>query len=205
VNDEMSTMKAAARARTQRERILAAAKACFVKNGFHAASMASIAKTAAMSPGLIYRYFDNKNAIILAIMEQQIEITRCRIRQLHASKDFAARIVDFFDEHEACDGNSMSMTLYLEMSAEATRDPQIAEALRKFDTAVCSEVANWLSRGREEGGYGLPDDITQARALMLLCLIEGLKLRGVRELVIDRSLLKKALDEIIALLVASPG
>lgn len=51
------------RAEKQRQRILAAARRCFVERGFHAASMATIADTAEMSQGLIYRYFESKNAI----------------------------------------------------------------------------------------------------------------------------------------------
>ena len=48
-----------ARSRSARS-ILDAAKKCFIEHGFHAASMANIAETAGMSPGLIYRYFENK-------------------------------------------------------------------------------------------------------------------------------------------------
>jgi AcrR family transcriptional regulator len=202
---EQPVAKASARTRVQRERILAAAQSCFVKSGFHAASMATIAETAGMSPGLIYRYFENKNAIILAIIEQQLTVARRRICQLRSSKNLPSRIVDFFDEKETCDENAMSTSLYLEISAEATRDPQIAEALRKFDVTVCAELADWLGRDRKEGGYGLPDDITPARALMLLCLIEGLKIRGARKFALDRDLLRTALDEIIASLVAAPA
>ncbi len=205
MSKEQPVTKASARTRLQKERILAAAQSCFVKSGFHAASMATIAETAGMSPGLIYRYFENKNTIILAIIEQQLTVARRRIRQLHGSRNLSARIVDFFDEDEKCDENAMSTVLYLEISAEATRDPQIAEALRQFDITVCSELADWLGRDREEGGYGLPDEITPARALMLLCLIEGLKIRSARELVVERGPFRKALDEIIASLVAYPA
>ena len=59
------TSKAQDRAEMQRNRILDAAQHCVIEHGFHAASMASIADTAGMSAGLIYRYFENKSAIIL--------------------------------------------------------------------------------------------------------------------------------------------
>lgn len=193
--------KAAARTQAQRERILAAARTCFLERGFHAASMAAIAQTAGMSPGLIYRYFENKNAIILAIIEQQLAVARRRIRDLHSSTHLAKRIVDYFDEPEDPDDDSMSSSLYLEISAQATRDPQIADALRKYDIAVCSELSDWLNRSRAEGGYGLPGDIAPARALVLLCLIEGLKLRGTREPALDLGSLGGTLDEIIGSLV----
>jgi AcrR family transcriptional regulator len=205
VSRERPETKAAARTRAQRERILAAAQSRFVESGFHAAGMATIAETAGMSPGLIYRYFESKNAIILAIIEQQLEVARCRIRELHSSKNLSRRIVDYFEERELQDKNSMSHALYLEISAQATRDPQIAEALRRYDLAVCSELGDWLRRSKREGGCGLPDNVVPARALMLLSLIEGLKLRGARGPELDRDILRNTLDEILDSLVAPPA
>ena len=64
------------RAEAQRERILCAAQKCFIEHGFHAASMANIAETAQMSAGLMYRYFENKNAIVLAIVQRQLDEKR---------------------------------------------------------------------------------------------------------------------------------
>jgi AcrR family transcriptional regulator len=193
--------KAEKRKQLQRERILDASRCCFENRGFHAASMATIAETAGMSPGLIYRYFENKNAIILAIIEQQLEIARQRIRELHSSSELSARILEYFDESEAGDRQTMSTVLYLEMSAEATRDKQIADALKKYDVAVCSELAGWLSRREKDGGCGLPAALAPARALMLLSLIEGLKARGTREEPCDRKRLKHTLDDVLASLV----
>jgi AcrR family transcriptional regulator len=196
--------KATARTQSQKERILAAAQECFVKSGFHAASMATIARTAGMSPGLIYRYFENKNAIILAIIDQQLEVARRRIRALHSSGNLAKRILDYLDEPEIRDDNSMNTALYLEISAQATRDPQIAEALRRYDITVCSELEDWFRRDRDSGGYGLPDEVVPARALILLCLIEGLKLRGAREPETDRKMLMSTLAQLLDSLVSPP-
>jgi AcrR family transcriptional regulator len=205
VSDKALSPKAEARTQAQRERILAAAQTCFVNSGFHAASMATIAETAGMSPGLIYRYFENKNAIILTIIEHQLEVARDRIRQLHASNDLVAGIVEHFDESSAGEVNSMSAALFLEMSAEATRDPQIAAALSRFDATVRSEIGDWLRRGKDDGGHGLPADVAPGRALMLVCLIEGLKVRGAREPELDKRLLELALNEVVAALVAAPA
>jgi len=188
----------------QKERILTAAQSCFVEKGFHAASMATIASTAGMSPGLIYRYFKNKNAIILAIIEQQLMVARQRIRKLHSAENLSRRIFDYLDETEPDDDKPMNIALYLEISAQATRDPQIAEALHRYDTTVRSELGDWLRRSREEGGHGLPEGDLSERTLMLLCLIEGLKLRAPRELALNRDLLCKILDELLATLIKTP-
>ena len=53
----------------QVQRILDAAKVCFVRSGFQGASMQQICAEAGMSPGALYRYFSSKEAIIEAICE----------------------------------------------------------------------------------------------------------------------------------------
>ncbi|MBX3694453.1 MAG: TetR/AcrR family transcriptional regulator [Steroidobacteraceae bacterium] len=199
--------RAQARVAAQRTRILQAAEKCFVERGFHAASMATIAQTAAMSPGLIYRYFHSKSEIILAIIERQLETARERIGALHGANDLAASLADSFQAAEQDDCEQISAPLFLEMSAEATRDPQIGAAMHAFDATVRGDLAGVLTRSRERGGYGLPAPLAEARALMLLCLIEGLKVREAREPGLDRGLLETALADILAMLLAplAPG
>lgn len=195
------TAKAGTRADAQRDRILCAALKCFIEHGFHAASMANIADAAQMSAGLMYRYFANKNAIVLAIIERQLEEKRCVIRQLHSSTDIAARLLETFEQWRARDPHVMSAALFLEMSAEATRNPQIAGALRSADTLTRAEFQTWLSRSRNEGGMGLPEDIAASRALLLQCVVEGLALRAVREPDLDPDRLQSTLDDLFARLL----
>lgn len=196
MNDKPHTTKAEARAEAQRERILSAAQQCFIEHGFHAASMASIAETADMSPGLIYRYFENKNAIILAIVDRQLELLRNDI-QLNRQVDLAAEMADNYGRACISDGRGMNSALLLEMSAEATRDPQIAAALDHYDTTLRAALVDWMVRSKQAGGHDLPADIAPARALMLQCLFEGLKLRETREPQLDRALLAAALREFV--------
>ncbi|MCP5339630.1 MAG: helix-turn-helix domain-containing protein [Steroidobacteraceae bacterium] len=201
--DAMETAcRSGARAAAQRTRILQAAQKCFVEHGFHAASMATIAQTAEMSPGLIYRYFRSKSEIILAIIERQLEIVRERIGSLHVANDLAAGIADSFHAPTDCHDDMIIAPLFLETSAEATRDPQVGAAVAAVDTAVRTEFTRVLMRAREEGGYGLPEELATKRALMLLCLFEGLKVREAREPHLDHGLLESALGDILGLLLA---
>lgn len=196
--------KAEARTQAQRERILNAAQQCFIEHGFHAASMANIADTAEMSAGLIYRYFASKNEIIVAIIERQLELLHVELAQLDGSVDLAARFAD-----GCCRGGAgipgLSPALVLEMSAEATRDPKIAAALAGFDATVRADIIDLLTRNKENGGYGLSKDIAPARAMMVQCLVEGLKVRATREPGIDKALLKAGLDETLSVLLTAPG
>ena len=183
------------RADAQRDRILCAALKCFIEHGFHAASMASIADTAQMSAGLMYRYFANKNAIVLGIIERQLEERRTIIRQLHSSNDIAAGLLTTFERWCAADPGVMNPALFLEMSAEATRNPPLAAALRSFDAGMRMEVQAWLGRDRELGGMGLAPECAATRALSLQCFIDGLVLRSVREPNVDRDQLRSTVQE----------
>jgi AcrR family transcriptional regulator len=193
--------KSGPRAEAQRERILCAALKCFIERGFHAASMANIADEAQMSAGLMYRYFENKNAIVLAIVERQLEEKCEAIRRLHSSENIASRLVQVFENWRSRCPDTMSVALLLEMSAEATRSPQIAEALPVADARMRAELQAWLGRSRSEGGMGLPADAAASRALLLECLVDGLALRAAREPQLDSRQLQSALDELFACLL----
>src|SRR5256884_8756049 len=54
----------------RRTQILDAALICFAKRGFHQASMHDISAEAGISVGLIYRYFENKDAVISAMADE---------------------------------------------------------------------------------------------------------------------------------------
>lgn len=188
------SQKIGTRTQAQRERILAAAQCCFMRSGFHGASIAMIAESAGMSSGLIYRYFASKSAIILAIIEQELENVRCKFQQMAAAEDLAEGIVAHFEAHDTGSKDSMSSALCVEMSAEATRDPQIAAVLKRFDEAVRSELIEWLARSESRGGHGLPAGVARERVLLLLCLIEGLTVLKAREPNLDRDLLRRSLN-----------
>lgn len=186
------TTRSSKRADEQRDRILCAALRCFIEHGFHAASMSNIADTAQMSAGLMYRYFENKNAIVLAIIERQLEEKRCRIRALQSSADFADDLLEAFETWRAGESAGMNPALFLEMSAEATRDPQIAAALRASDASMRAEFQAWFTRRVSEGGLGFAPETAATRVLQLQCMIEGLVLRAVREPDVDRQRLAAA-------------
>jgi AcrR family transcriptional regulator len=51
--------------------ILAAAKRVFAKHGYHATTMADVAKAARISYGSVYWYFDSKEALFHALMDSE--------------------------------------------------------------------------------------------------------------------------------------
>src|SRR6476659_6005212 len=69
----------------RRAHILAAARRCFVRDGFHQTSMQDLVSEAGLSSGAVYRYFTGKNAMIEAIAEQNLEEVMAVLRDSLAS------------------------------------------------------------------------------------------------------------------------
>lgn len=191
------------RAEQQRTRILDAAQACFVREGFHAASMATIAEAAGMSAGLIYRYFDSKSAIILAIIERQLQDKLANIARLAEDPDIARRFVDFFVRLRRGDPDMVNPALLLEIGAQATRDPQIGAAVANSDRAAAAALGEWLRQITRSRGLDLDDAGIRARGLALQCLFDGLAMRAVKDPGLDPALLAAALDAVLPQMLAS--
>src|SRR5438876_9881667 len=56
----------------RRQQILEAARACFLRKGFHATSIQDVIAEAGLSVGAVYRYFPSKTELIAAIVEQVV-------------------------------------------------------------------------------------------------------------------------------------
>lgn len=117
------TSKLEIRHKQRQDEIINAARRCFRRCGFHAASMSQIASEAQLSVGQIYRYFANKDAIIEEMVRRIIDF---RIAQM----DIDAR-TDHFPEVLALRKslNEDDDALMLEVAAEATRNPRVMAML----------------------------------------------------------------------------
>jgi AcrR family transcriptional regulator len=202
------------RALAQRERVLCAAEQCFLRRGFHAASIADIAATAEMSGGLIYRYFENKNAIVMAIIERQLAEGEAMIDRLHAPGDVLELFLLAFDHWHQRSEYGTRAALFLEIAAEATRHPDIAATLRAADTAIRARLRAALQRhasasatdapSRRSADLGRAQDgaTLQHRTLLLQCLLEGLAVRTIRDPSLTRAQLRAALEDLLPRLLA---
>ena len=193
----------ATRAALQRERILEAAEKCFIESGFHAASMAQIAQTAELSAGLIYRYFDSKAMIVTAIIERHLETDgTCAIGRLNSPEDVCDAMLDLFECWRRGDDPKMNAGLFLDLTAECTRDPLIARVVRDKDRLVGDGLAQVVRRIARARGVVLSNAAARDRTMLLQCLMEGLASRVVRDPKLRRSSLKPMLQRVIDVLLA---
>lgn len=183
----------------QHQRILCAASQCFVESGFHAASMASIAQTAGMSTGLIYRYFKNKHTIILAIIDQHLAEVQNEISALQAEAEVIAdRIAARFQAWRSDQWMQLNPGLFQGIAALATRDPQVADALRAADQEIRGECGAWLARAWRQAGCELCETEVAERVFLFQCCVEGLVLRFIKQPDADPLLLKNGLRPLLA-------
>ena len=208
------------RLQAQRERVLDAARQCFIEHGFHGASMAQIAQAAGISVGLAYRYFDGKHAIMLAIIDQQLQYARERLPMICHGGHLLEAVLADFSSWQRGDGYQVNAALFLETSAEGTRSPEIAQALQRSDAWVRQEFQRRLGQPTQgqagDDGAGdrsdrndhgaqsaRQDEDAAARALLLQCLIEGLLVRAARDPRLDAAQLRRAMLPVQAWLAAA--
>src|SRR5262245_53291473 len=134
----------------RRQQILDAASTCFSRNGFHQTSMADICAAAELSAGAIYRYFRSKEEIITAISEatRQGELALVEeIKTREATLDILGEIANEFfgnlHEDEIC--------LNIDIWAEATRNPEIREALLLGQRAIVDSFADIVRTSQARG------------------------------------------------------
>lgn len=160
----------------RRAQILEAAAKCFNKQGFHGASMASIAAEAMLSVGQIYRYFENKEAVIAALVELKTEQWGERLAELRArSEDPIERMVELAAMHagKLCDPEQTA--LWLEVLAEAARNERIHEIIQNVDAIGRARMKHMLIEA------GVPDDAHLETGLNAVgVLLDGWAVRKVR-------------------------
>lgn len=174
------------RALARRQQVLDAAADCFRRRGFHAASMAEIAKTAGMSPGHIYNLFENKDDIIAAIVERDCEDVLGRIDEFQKAEDLLHTLLAGIEQ--AIDERSQvaEAALQLEVLAEASRNPKLAAVVQKSEALVNRKAQELIRQSLGEHADKLPPGEIQGRALLLGALFNGLTVLSVRQPAMDQ-------------------
>ncbi len=134
----------------RRARILDAAERCFARAGFHRTTMQDICKEAGVSPGALYIWFASKEALIAGLSARNRDEVLASFSALAEADNFAAGMAQVL---EACILNQPreKSVLCLEIGAEATRNPAVAETLNRFDQTVCAALTELLDKAAREG------------------------------------------------------
>lgn len=185
-----------------RETILDAASQCVRQAGFHGSNMAKIAETAGLSVGQIYRYFENKEAIIEAIVERNSADICHRFDELgrqrgkladNLARQCGAALARFDDPGRAA--------LMLEIIAEAARNPKVGKIVQSADARERAMGLRLL-----ETAQPAPCQAKQlaAREEALGMLFDGMAVRVVCNPTADREEVTKILQWLVRMIVDGP-
>lgn len=163
----------------KRRQILEAAGRCFARDGFHGASTSAICAEAKISPGHLYHYFPSKEAIISDLTSAGLARTTEYFKETVAGPDVLAAFLDEFERVRATSDPSIQL-LFLDMLAEAGRNPEIGGILRKHSHEIQATLADFLRKGQSQGQID-PDLDPDAAAGTLLLIIDGAKALRARD------------------------
>lgn len=189
-------------AEARRQQVLQAAADCFRRRGYHGAGMAEISKTAGMSPGHIYNYFASKEAIIEAIIAQNMAEMFSLIEGFANAE---GKVVDAMIDGAAhgIDKNLAPAyaALQLEMLSEAARNDKVAALLRHVDASARSQLSALLT-GEQGSMQHLAADEVAARIELLCAVFNGFLVRAVLHPQLDQGQLLRMLQPWLRQLLA---
>jgi TetR/AcrR family transcriptional regulator, repressor for uid operon len=135
----------------KRREILKAVRRCVRRSGLNGASISDICAEAKISPGHLYHYFDDKDAIITAMTEQRLEeISKHFERSITRPGSMVPAMLSEIDWLTQSEGPANSALLF-EMMAQAVRSPTIAKTLRVFSRQLRGVLADVVHPGSEAG------------------------------------------------------
>jgi TetR/AcrR family transcriptional repressor of uid operon len=162
--------KATRKADARRSGILEAAAACFREKGLKAASISDVCVRLGISPGHLYYYFESKDALIeeMFLRTQQAMVGTL---QALAERDDALDAllntdpVALHRQHALFDLDEATM---LELYAEATRNPRVAEIVQAYWTATVAPVIAILERARKNERIRSDQDLETVTNLLVM-------------------------------------
>ena len=181
------------RTQTRRNQVLEAAECCFARSGFHGASMAEISKAAGMSAGHIYNYFESKDDIIAAFVQQNMERVSALINELDECEDPLQATLDDLEDTVREKFDPAAWTLLTEIHAEASRNPKIAQLLQDKDRLAHARFRAIIKKGRLQHGLPADDALLDGRLEVISAMFQGLHLRLLHNPALDPAQVSSAL------------
>ena len=158
--------------------ILDAALVCFAKRGFHQASMHDISAEAGISVGLIYRYFENKDAVISAMADRHKREIHEVLKRAQQAPTLLESLEILFTAHCCEDAPQLVSAFVVDLYAEASRNPRVADLVRDVLQTAMNGVTDLIARSPEgeSAAHGLkPHELAE----LIFAVSRGMLMRDV--------------------------
>lgn len=154
---------------TRRQQIVDGMLEVLADNSYERATIASIARAAGLTSGLVHYHFSSKQAILLALVEQLAEKLQARYRALASHDDPLARLDAYLDSRLSLGtgADRSAVACWVAIGTEALRQSEVATVYQDFMLKQRAELEELLSPL-------CPDPEHSRRgAAALLAVIEG--------------------------------
>ena len=162
----------------RRQQILSAAMVCFAKRGFHQTSMHDISAEAGISVGLIYRYFENKEAVISAMADRHKAEIHGVLERARQAPSLLESLEILFTAHCCENSPKVQSAFVVDLYAEASRNPQVADLVRDVLQTAMDGVTDLIARSPEakDTTHGLsPEELSE----LIFAVARGMLMRDV--------------------------
>jgi AcrR family transcriptional regulator len=165
----------------RRAQILAAAMACFARQGYHATSMDDVVRESGLSVGAIYSYFPSKEELFLTLSEDRAEQTLAYLNDLFARPGSIAEksreAVDYFFGRLSDELVPLAR-VNVEFLSEALKSERIRDRQDRRCESIRHFFYSLLSEAQMRGEVRVDVDVHAAAELMM-ALNEGIVLLSV--------------------------
>jgi len=162
-----------------KDRILAAATAEIAAVGFDRARLTEIAKRADMTPGSVYTWFENKEDLFRAALEDalttQIVSNATALDESDHSNNWLFQIATLVPRNSKDTSATDAQMLLIESYYASWRDPKARKKLLKNINSHLEMYINIITNAQNQGAISKDIDAT-ALATVLLALPTGLSL-----------------------------
>jgi TetR/AcrR family transcriptional regulator, transcriptional repressor of aconitase len=179
--------------RARRQEILDGAARCFARTGFHRTTVQDIAAESGLSPGLIYRYFADKDDMVTAIAAQWHERHARTPGTLEGMVPAYLALLRSLAEP----AEKERVRLGVQIWAEALRAPRIHAVAREGVDAPRAVVAALIRAAQDRGDLpaALPPD---GLARVFVSIYQGLALQTAWDAELDNDAYVRAVEALIA-------
>lgn len=148
---------------SKRRQILDGARRCFMASGFDAASMGEIAREAKVSKGTLYVYFDSKEALFEALIEEKKRDSAERLQTLEHMTGPVAKVLGTFGTQLVLALTRPDHVALVRLVVGASdKFPAIARTLFEAGPAYGAERLERFLRERQDIGELVPGDMSVA-------------------------------------------
>lgn len=180
----------------RRREILEAAERCVLRDGLRKLRLRDLAKESGQSLGNFYNYFENKQALIEALVEKEVDwfirsatlpseplppgaVFRERLRR---------RLETFVSAYLSPDG----VKTMLSIASEALVDPKVRAILKAANKRVCERMVANISEDREVIER-LPPEVLEVRMQLTRSMLESVRVMLVFDDDLDPVLIRNTL------------